>query len=162
MALVVEDGSIVADANTYGTEEGLIAYATARGITITTDKEEEYLIRAMDVIEYLPLPGIKYTEDQALQFPRSYFYIDRFLIGTDEIPNLLIECQYEAAIAINEGYDPNAVVTRVKKRVTVGPITTEYEPSGPSKAIYQPLFNKLNKLLGNHPNNGFEFRVSPA
>lgn len=163
MALIIEDGSIVTGANSYGTTAGLIAYATARGKTITSGKEEEYLIRAMDVLEYLPLPGNKFTETQPLQWPRENVVIDGFDIDTDEIPQVLIDCEYECAIAINEGYDPIAVVSRVTKRVTVGPITKEYSSNSPSFGIYQPFYNKLSRLMGGATaNNGFEFTVNPA
>ncbi len=162
MALTIEDGSIVASSNSYGDTTDFTAYATARGKTITSGKAEEYLLRSMDVIEYMPLPGNRLTKEQSLQWPRANVTIDGFAVEEDEIPELLIEIQFEAGLAINEGYDPIAVVSRVAKKVVVGPITKEFADNSPSVAIYQPLYNKIQRLLGSSPNNGFEFSVSPA
>ena len=162
MAIVVEDGTIVSGANSYVTEAELDSYAGARGITISAGQQEEDLIKAMDVIEYIPLPGIKYTKAQPLQWPREGVVIDGFDILVTEIPDLLKEVQYEAAIAIDTGYDPLAIVTRVKESVSVGSISVKYANNSPDSRIYTPLWNKVARLLSNNPNNGFEFEVSPA
>lgn len=162
MALVIEDGTIVSGANSYGTTADLATYATARGITISSGKDEEYMIRSMDVIEFLPLPGIKSTETQPLQWPRKNVWLDGYELDNDEIPQLLIDVQFEGAIAINEGYDPIRLITRVTKSLKAGPISKEYASNSPSRDIYQPFYNKVQRLLGGNMNTGFSFRVHPV
>jgi hypothetical protein len=162
MTIVVEDGSIVTGANSYGTEAGLTTYASARGITIPTADREQYLIQAMDIIEYVDFGGIKYTKAQPLQFPREGLVIDGYEIDVDEIPNDLIESQYEAAIAVYQGNSPLAVRERLVKRVQVGSISKEYADGGTEYATPNALYNKLAKLLGSGYNNGFEFSVTHA
>ena len=162
MALIVEDGSIVSNANSYGTVAGLIAYALARGITIAEATAEKNMIVSMDWLEAQPFPGTKKTAEQTTQFPREDFYIDGYLVADDEIPVLLVECQYEGAIADAQGNSLLAVQKRVAKRVQVGSISKEYMDNSPSKNVPTALYNKLSKLMGAGSNNGFSFKVGPA
>lgn len=161
MAIVVEDGTGTNPAaNSYGDTEGLIAYALARGIVISEATAEKHLIVGMDWFEAQPFPGTKTSETQPLQFPREDFYIDGYLIADDEIPNLVVECEYEAAIADAQGNSQIATQSRVVKRVQVGTISKEYADNSPSRAIPTALYNKFQRLMGSGFNNGFEFRVS--
>lgn len=158
MAIVVEDGTTVAGANSYVTEAELTTYATARGITLTTDTEQ-LLIRAMDYVEGLQFKGIKRTRDQGLQWPRVDVVVDSYLIDADEIPLLLQEGQMEAAMAVDDSQDQLADIPRRQKSATVGPISVEYEP-GSSTDIVRKISNKLYKLLAGAGNGGMTFTVS--
>ena len=75
--IIVEDGSVVAGANSYVTEAELTTYAADRGITLTA-ATDVLLIKAMDYIESLSFIGTKFSEGQSLQWPRSNVYIDGF------------------------------------------------------------------------------------
>lgn len=105
MALIVENGTEVAGANTYASDAEFIAYAAARGKTIasTATNREIQLIKAMDYIEghRAKFKGTKNNQLQALQWPRYNVVIDTYYLDSDEIPQELKEAQMEAAIFIN-------------------------------------------------------------
>lgn len=105
MTIIVEDGSIVSNANSYVSEAELTSFATARGITLT-NSTEELLIRAMDYIEALYFKGVKLTSTQSLQWPRAYVLIDNYYINTDVIPTELKNGLMHCAIAIDQDNDP--------------------------------------------------------
>ena len=126
MSVTVEDGSGVADANSYVDEEDAQDYATARGLTLPADADDvtPLLIRACDYLENLEYTGIRVESTQALQWPRDYVYIDGELFTG--IPTKLISAQIELAIQLNAGVDLFPSVVTGIKRETIGPITTEY------------------------------------
>lgn len=147
MAIVVEDGTGVANANSYVSEADLTAYATSRGITLTGD-EEELLIKAMDYIESLSYIGIRWTRDQALQWPRVDVLIDGYYQDVDDIPRELKNGQMETAIAIDQGNDPQSAIERQKSSVRVGSLAVTYE-SGQATTLVRRITNSLSKILKN-------------
>lgn len=149
MAIVVEDGTIVANANSYVSEATLTAYATARGITLTGDLEE-LLIKAMDYIESLDFIGVKYTRDQGLQWPRADVVIDYYYRDVDYIPTELTKGLMETAISIDGGEDPLSDIARQKKSVSVGEISVEYETSSSTTTV-----RKINSSLAKIVKGGF-------
>ena len=52
MALIIENGSIVDNANSFVTAAEMVAYAALRGVTITADTttQEQQIILAMDYL----------------------------------------------------------------------------------------------------------------
>jgi hypothetical protein len=137
MTLVIEDGTGVTDANSYIDLDDLEAYATERGLTISSaDAGNEILIlRAMDYIEARPFQGKKYLADQALQWPRDLVYIDGYLIGVDVIPANLKKALCQLVVEQVAGvplYPEAKTSTTVGNitRETVGPLTTEYSAVG--------------------------------
>ena len=82
MALVIEDGTIVAEANSYVTVEEARAFALLRGVILSAvDADVEILIiEAMDYVEAKgsKFKGMKYTRDQDLQWPRSGATVDGY------------------------------------------------------------------------------------
>lgn len=102
MTLTVEDGSQVANSNTYVDDSEYVAYAAARGKTIgaTSTLREIELIKAMDYIEghRAEFKGSKVASTQSLQWPRFDVWIDGFVVDSDEIPAELENAQMEAAI----------------------------------------------------------------
>ena len=105
MTLIVENGSEVANANTYVNDDEYVAYAAARGRTIATsaDNREIQLIKSMDYIEgyRAKFKGTKNTQAQSLQWPRYSVEIDGYYLDSDEIPQELKDAQMEAAIFVN-------------------------------------------------------------
>lgn len=102
MALIIEDGSIVANANSYVTDLEFTEYAALRGFTLpSTAAEREYLlINAIDYLESKDYMGTRSTPaDQVLSFPRYDVYANDYLIPSDSIPQGLKNAQMEAAIA---------------------------------------------------------------
>ena len=73
--IVVEDGTGLASSNSYVSEADFATYAADRGVTIT-GTSAVLLIQAMDSIEEENFKGNKYTDAQALQWPRDGVYID--------------------------------------------------------------------------------------
>ena len=148
MAITVEDGTIVANANSYASEAELTAYATARGVTLTAGTEQ-LLIQAMDYIEQQSFKGDKQTKDQSLVWPRYNVEIDGFWLDSDEIPQLLKDAQMEAAMAVDADTDPLANVEREVKKEKIDVIEVEYMEGTFSQVWVQRIDNKLQKLLKN-------------
>ncbi len=147
MAVIVEDGSIVANANSYVSEAELTAYALARGKTLTAD-ETQLLIEAMDYIEGLSFIGIKHTQDQALQWPRSYVRLDGYYQNHDDIPAQLKNGLMATAIAIDEGNSPLSDIEKdVQREAIAGVIDVTYSSGAASNTIVRTINNALKKLL---------------
>jgi hypothetical protein len=148
--LVIEDGSNVANANSYATRAEIIAYAAARGVTIADeDATDVFAVKAMDYIERqrfqgeptYGVPGV----DQALQFPRDGIAYQGGYFDADAIPFLLKNAECEAAMLIASGVDlePNRAAEQSVKREKVGPLETEYF----SPANYGATTPNLDALL---------------
>lgn len=151
MALIVEDGSIVADANSYVDLVFARAYADARGLSLPTDDTEleQQLIASMD---YLEAQRARYQGDktdplnQELQWPRTGVYIDCVAFPSDEIPKELKNAQCQLAVEVNSGValfptQEGAFITREK----VGPLETEYSEKIGTTA--QPSISSVDVLL---------------
>ncbi len=146
MTIIVEDGSIVAGANSYVTEDELSSYAINRGITLSGDADE-LLVRANDYLETLKFKGDRLTKDQSLQWPRSSVWIDGFSIDDDEIPNDLKTAQLALSLEIDAGNDPLAPVERSTKKEKVDVIEVEYM-DGTRDSTYAPSYQRyINKLV---------------
>lgn len=158
MTITVEDGSIVAGANSYVTLAEARAYATARGKTLPADDTAltALLITAVDYLEAqrARYQGSKVSATQELQFPREGVQIDGIDLEATAIPSILKYAQIRLAIEAGAGVDlmPTRSGAFVKKEV-VGPIETEYsEKVGVSvepeisavEALLAPLFGSVN------------------
>lgn len=146
MAIIVEDGTIVANANSYVSEADLTAYATQRGITLTAGKEQ-LLIKAMDYLETLNYIGTKKTEGQSLQWPRDEVYIDGYYIESTTIPQELKNAQMMLAIEIDSGNNPLSTIDRATKKEKVDVLEVEYMDNAASTAIIRSVSSMLRKLL---------------
>lgn len=146
MAIIVEDGSIVAGANSYVSEAELTAYAAERGITLS-GTEEALLIKATDYLETLEYIGDKKTADQDLQWPRENVRIDGFQFPDDEIPKELKHAQMSLAASIDAGVDPMATIGRATKREKADVLEVEYMDNASSTAIITSVQRTLRKLL---------------
>lgn len=145
MALIIEDGTIVADANSYVTVDEVRAYASERGISTlpTEDTDVEPLvIKAMDQVESFraKYKGQKRNTAQELQWPRYGVYIDGLSLSSGVIPDELKNgvCQY-AIDAVSNDLRPNGAGREVIRK-KVGPLETEYNPRG--SGTVQTQFNK--------------------
>lgn len=147
--IIVENGSIVANANSYVTVAEFQAYCADRNITIsgTYGDESQLLILAMDYFEQQPFRGIKYIETQPLQFPRSDLYIDGYLTDSDAIPKLVKEAQMVIAIAIMVGNDPISTVDRAVKREKVDVLEVEYMDNASFSVVIRSIGNAMRKLV---------------
>ena len=130
MALVIEDGTLVAGANSFVTRAEIIAYAAARGTTLTDDASTDVLaIQAMDYIWAQCLKGDLVDDDQDAPFPRSGL-VDGDTADDYEysIPKGIKQAQLQLALDAGNGIiltasaNPDATVKSTK----VGPIEREF------------------------------------
>jgi hypothetical protein len=155
--LIIEDGSIVENANSYVTEAELILYASARDITVDPADAEVLIVKAMDYIESLDFVGVKSTRDQGLQWPRFNVVIDDYLVSTDEIPQELKTSVFEVALSILNNEDPLANVERTKTEVKVGSLQVKYA-DGSTRTIVKRISSALRKLLRSGSGSSFEVK----
>lgn len=160
MTLIVENGTVIAGANTYVSVADATAYATARGYTFVGGVEQR-LIQAMDYIEALPFQGIKQQMLQGLEFPRYRMYIDGYPLLSNTIPVQLINGQIQVAIAIDQGNSPLQDLPRMVTREKVGSIEVDYAVGSAAVVINTQIMNSLYKLLVAGGSTG-TLRVSKA
>lgn len=163
MSLIVEDGSIVSDANSYVSLTDCRDYATARSLSLPAlDADlEPLLISAMDYLESKrgQYQGSKTSPlTQTLQWPRIDVQIDCVDFPSDAIPKELKDAQCRLACEQASG----VVIMPTKTgpfvtEETVGPLTTKYDASQGSgtvpdmtvvDALLAPLFNPCGQSFG--------------
>jgi hypothetical protein len=155
MALIIEDGSGVLNANSYGTVVGARAYAVARAVVLSgTDSDvEAQLIKATDYLESLEYLGNVVLFTQSLQWPRQnlyYTYPDN-PIASNVIPSSLINAQYQLVVEQQNGIDIEPTVKGktsgsgaiVEKRVDV--LMTRYSERIGTTSL--PIMPKVDALL---------------
>ena len=135
MSLIIENGTIVTNANSYVTVAECRSYASARALTVPAlDVDLEALL--ISAIDYLESKRSQYQgtktdpANQALQWPRTGVYIDCVEIGPNTIPKELKDAQCRLACEQASGVDimPTKTGPFVTEE-TVGPLTTKYDPS---------------------------------
>jgi len=157
MALIVEDGTNVPNANSYADVTYIRAFAEARGVELpAADSAVEVMAtNAMDYIEALrnKFQGSKTYSDpaQALQWPRSGVLIDCTSFPDDEIPVELKKAQAQLVVEqmempdLSPSTDGYAVA---KEKVDV--IEVEYASgrlSGSATAVATPSYPKVDAYL---------------
>lgn len=131
--LTVEDGTIVANANSFVSLAEARAYALNRGVTLSVDDQVliPQLIKACDWIESKQdeFKGAPVSMSQVLCFPRAGVVLNGFELEEDAIPQQLKNAQILAAMAVVEGVTllPNVAASDAIKREKVGPVETEYQ-----------------------------------
>tara|TARA_B100000678_G_scaffold237062_1_gene206788 strand:+ start:9979 stop:10491 length:513 start_codon:yes stop_codon:yes gene_type:complete len=133
MALIIEDGSLVENANSWVSRADFIAYAASKGITVADeDATDAMLVNAGQFINSKEpqLKGRLVTRDQAMSFPRYDLCIEEWSWWHTEIPRQVILAQMELALDINAGvdlYNPPANPNLIAKRERVeGAVEVEY------------------------------------
>ena len=149
IVIVVEDGTGVADANSYVTVDGARAYALNRGVTLSTDDDvvAAQLVRATDYLEALEFKGAKVDEGQSLNFPRSNIYINCKLLDSATIPKKLISAQCQLVIEQFNGLELQQTTTPDMFVIeeTVASLTEKY--ANPVQTGVLPTFTAVNALL---------------
>ena len=153
MALIVETGAIVANADTFATVDELRAYAAKRGATVPAGDEacEVLLIKAMDYLQAQEqrLKGWKVQEYQPLAWPRVGVVVDRYELPLDEIPRDVKSAQMQLAIDA-QTIDLQPIVDVLKQtgpviEKTVDVITTKY--AAPVQGLATSRFGKADGLM---------------
>ena len=149
MALIIEDGTIVAGANTYidvATANIILAYFNMPSLSISND--EASLTAAAQYLESFRdrYKGSKVSSAQSLQFPRINLTIDGFDFPSDEIPEQLKKAQAIAASLVSSGkslYSNSSGQEILSKSVDV--ISVTYAKNGLSNS--QPIFGLIDAQL---------------
>ena len=153
MALVLEDGTGLTNAESYVDESYVNAYFLKRGITewAGLTNREQLIIRAMDYIENnYTYQGTKLISTQALQFPR-------LINGETVYPIALKNAVCELALKSNEE-DLLADTDKTTIREKVGALEVEYDPNQDNTKSY----NYVNKLLAPYlvSTSSFSYSIS--
>lgn len=131
MALTVEDGSVVAGAESYCTVAFADTYHTNRGNTTWTGTDavkEAALRKATDYMLQAyrdRWQGLRAEDDQPLDWPRDWVVVDGYSVDSDIVPTEVQRACAELALRALSA-DLYADQGQLKSRVKVGPIETEY------------------------------------
>lgn len=150
MALVIEDGTGVAGANSYVTVEEIQRYCNQRGLSLPEETAgvETLAVTAFDYVEMFEpqFKGHKTTPNQRTAFPRSGVVIGKYTLPSDEIPWQLKDAQCQAtAEALDSDLLPNPSASVKKEKVDV--IEVEYQDAAPVVALTVGAFPKVDLRL---------------
>jgi hypothetical protein len=163
--LIIEDGSIVPNANSYVTDEEFKQYADLRNkdIPATQPDREALLIKAMDYLASKESKMQGYRVDpvnQSLPYPRSGVYLYCTIVPNNAIPQSLKIAQIEAALAAKEN---DLLVTTSSQNVAsekLGDMEVSYFSGGSWANIRLDTVDaQLNPLLVGGGNSNMMRRV---
>lgn len=156
--LIVEDGSIVADANSYVTYDYALAYHALRGNSawaLGTVLNQQYaIIRATQAIDSIYKGKWKGTPTeygtQELEWPRSGVVVGVNALGNDLIPNALKKAVCEAAL--RELANANSLTPDLErggeiKRVKADTVEVEYMDGANSTTTFTAIDGLLADLV---------------
>lgn len=153
MALTVEDGTGLADAESYASVADADAYWAARNGTawdaLSDPAKEAALRQATDYIEAVyggRWKGCRYSAAQALAWPRTDVTVDGFTLDASPLPGALVRATCELAGKAAAGVllaDQGAQV----KSETVGPISVTYADGARQGTRYALVDAILGALL---------------
>lgn len=170
-AIVVEDGSVVAGANSYASAVQASEHLRARNRATAWDaldqsQQEAYLIQATDFLVqryHASWKGVRRSAAQALDWPRAYVDYEPvyqstgvvsdpvtggFWLPADEVPSQVVHACIELAVRAISGLLAPDLAAQ-KKRVQVGPIEVEYLPTAREGKAFQAVEQLLAPLLAN-------------
>jgi hypothetical protein len=148
MALIVEDGSIVAGAEAYITVSNADTYFSNRGnatwSALTTAAKEQALRKATDYMgqRYIDRwKGLIVSESQVLDWPRSGVVVRGYQVDDDTVPDAI---QYACAMLAVRASAATLLAdeSRTIRARSIGPISVEYDPASPQAKKY-PEVEKL-------------------
>jgi len=165
--LIVEDGSIVPNADSYISLTDARMFAARFGWPLPEDDAEaEAALRNgatyIDLQEPM-LCGTRVSADQSLAFPRNGLSLYGFPVANNTIPKQVIQAQIAAAVEYGKGSD---VRGSTDGRITTmerveGAVTVQYADNGitGSTITITAAMDALRPLICGGGNNGFQFRV---
>lgn len=144
MALIIEDGTNVAGANSYITTDELTAYADSRGLQISATNLEPLIIKAMDYLESRGFAGVRTYENQSLSFPRQGLYVDNIEVAKDSIPAKLKQALCQLAYESDkQDLLPTFDGKVVARQRVEGAVDVSYDASLSSNLPSFPLVDSL-------------------
>jgi hypothetical protein len=176
MSLIIEDGTAKTDSESYISVADANIYHANRGNTSWADLDnsvkEQLLRKSTDymVARYRTLwRGYRKTATQALDFPRSFCYLEPFVYGAigaypfllddNVVPNEVKNACAELALKANDGalmVDVGQTVIREKVDV----IEVEYDKFSPTQTRYSQIDAMLSTLL--QSTNSYEAKTVRA
>lgn len=154
MALIVEDGSIVANANSYVTRDELITYAASRGVVLANDDATDYM--AVEAIDYMELFAAQFKGvmtdpvEQFLAWPRDGVVIGPVVVGKNTIPRKIKEAQCALVLVVRSGVKLIPTKDYTKQtliRSKLGPIEKEYATTTTESTPALPSMPGVEALL---------------
>jgi hypothetical protein len=159
MALIVEDGTNVPDAESYSTVAQADAYFTARGtglwFELTEEEKEQALRRATDFMVQRYRNGWKgqrLNPLQALDWPRKCVVIEDYTLPVNHMPREVIRGCAELALKAAAGPLATDATQKILQE-TVGPITMRYDPNSTNIIRYTAVDMLLSPFLGSGGNS---------
>ena len=131
----------------YTTDDDFIAFALARGVTVTAPNAAIALTKALDYMETRQYKGYKTDNDQVLDWPRQYVYVDNVLLDSATVPSGIVKAQHVIALSIANGYDPLATIERAVKREKVDVLEVEYQPNASATPILRSISAALSDYV---------------
>ena len=155
MAFVVEDGTGVAGATSYASEDDFDTYVEDRNYTVTVGDTETALVRATQVLDATyrkRFPGTRTNgRSQSLEWPRSGATDDADnTIADDEIPHEIIDATCE--LALRELASPGSTMPDIDrggqaKRLRAGSVEIDYGANATPYAVFSLIDGILEGLL---------------
>lgn len=155
MALITEDGTGKADAESFATVAEATAYHAALGngawAALASDTiREQNLRKATNYMEQRygqAWKGQRVFSTQALSWPRVYVVANEFEVAGDIVPQAVKNACMELALKASAG-ELLSDVTAVAKREKVGPIEVENFEGQSQNVKYQAVDGMLAAYLG--------------
>ena len=161
ITLIVEDGTRPTGANTYASIADANAYWADRAneawAAATDDEKSSALIQATDYLNGLSWTGRK-VAIRTMAWPRADVEVDGYAVGSDEIPEEVVQaCCYMAGEIIS-GATPLAATDRPLTKLTAGAVSMEWDATS-SQA---PQYPALKSILRGYIMAGNTFRLVRA
>lgn len=150
MALIVEDGTGVVDADSYVSVTAFRAWATGRGYLLPTDDVEvdSLLRKGCDFIERKEFVGTAEFTDQGLSFPRLVTDADGIAVSTG-IPTRLKTAQMMLALESMNGALTAAARAQKYSATKIDQIYLKYAKTadGAGDLVFPAVNDLLNEWL---------------
>jgi len=154
MSIIVEDGSGLSTAESYISVADASTYFSNRGVTtwasIASDALREAALRK--ATDYMTATyrnrweGFRYTEDQALDWPREGVVRDSWAVGYDEVPIEVQRACAEFALKAASA-ELQEDLTRGVVREKIDVIEIEYDKNSPERTRYSFIDAMLAPFL---------------
>lgn len=152
--LVVENGTIVTNANSFVSESQIITYALMRGVNLphANDAELDAVavlgIKAMDYLKIQPWRGEPVSDTQTTPFPRKNMNVSPSF-PENAVPASVIDAQLQLTLLANSGVDlipmSSGVGFLVKEKI--GPIENVYSEKVGISESGLPILPGIEALL---------------
>ncbi len=132
MALIVENGTIVSNADSYVTRAEAIAFAANRGVTLAdTDATDAICRKAAAYLESFrsQYKGEIVERDQPLAWPRDDVVIEGFTWASGEIPRQVVSAQLAVILEVAadiDPFNPPAAQGPVTQKSVAGAVSVSY------------------------------------